>query len=80
MAASVLTVGLLHQSGLFGDILNGLMFLAYLSDELLWRLVVLDYAGSLTAFSIAGTSAFVTSPGTPAGAKKPNQTPRSFWR
>src|SRR5262245_18141881 len=44
MAASLLTVGLLHQSGFFGDILNGLMFLAYLSDELLWRLVVLDYA------------------------------------
>ena len=44
MAASLLILGLLHQSGLFGDILNGLMFLAYLSDELLRRLLVLEYS------------------------------------
>ena len=44
MFAFLVTLGLLHKSGLFGDILNDLMFLAYFSDELLWRLVVLDYA------------------------------------
>src|SRR5262245_17745427 len=38
------TFVLLHQSGLLGDILNGLMFLVYLRDELLRRLVLLEYA------------------------------------
>ena len=38
------TFVLLHQSGPLGDILNGLMFLAYLGDELLRRLVVLMYS------------------------------------
>src|SRR5262249_12392153 len=30
--------------GPLGDILNGLMFLAYLDDEFLWWLVVLEYS------------------------------------
>ena len=35
-------------------------------------------AGSLATFSMAATSVFVTSAGTPAGAKNANHTPRRF--
>src|SRR5262245_21845505 len=46
MPASLLTLGLPHQSGLLGDFLHRSMLLAYLGDKLLWRHVILDHAQS----------------------------------
>src|SRR5262249_13129295 len=46
MAASHAILGLLHQTRLLGDIFNDSMFLAYFSDKLLWRHVILDHPQS----------------------------------
>src|SRR5262249_61764310 len=46
MAASHAILGLLHQTRLLGDIFNDSMFLAYFSDKLPWRHVILDHPQS----------------------------------
>jgi hypothetical protein len=41
-----LVLGLLYQCSLLGDLFHGSMLLAYFSEELLWRHVILDHAQS----------------------------------
>jgi hypothetical protein len=44
MAISFLTLNLLYEPGFLGGLFHGSMLLAYFSEELLWRRVVLNYA------------------------------------